>query len=176
MWCSYACNSAEHGISRRGFFASAAASALSLGSFIRPAFTRELNKQQKRVLMIWLHGGVSQLETWDPKPGTATGGPFQTIATSVPGIHICELLPYTAKQMHRLALVRGLNTAEDDHGKGAYIMHTGRRQEPAMKWPHLGSVCSRLLGDRDNPLPGYIHITPRGSGGVNNEDAAFLGP
>jgi hypothetical protein len=179
MWCSYACGSAEHEITRRNFLAgmaTGALGALTLGSFIRPAIARELDKRQKRVLMIWLSGGASQLETWDPKPGTSTGGPFQAIPTAVPGVHICELLPHTAKQMHHLALVRGLNTAEDDHGKGAYIMHTGRRQEPAMKWPHLGSVCAKLLGDGDNPLPGYIHITPRGNGGVNSEDAAFLGP
>ena len=149
MWCSYACNSADHAISRRGFLASAAAGALSLGAFTRPALSRELNKQQKRVLMVWLHGGVSQLETWDPKPGTATGGPFQAIPTSVPGIHICELLPYTAKIMHHLALVRGLNTTEDDHGKGAYIMHTGRRQEPAMQAASPAPV---------RPVPGVAPI------------------
>jgi hypothetical protein len=178
MFCSYACGSAEHALSRRGFLAGVAGSlgALSLGSLARPAAARELSRAGKRVLVIWLHGGVSQLETWDPKPGTDTGGPFQTIATSVPGVHVCELLPHTARLMHRLALVRGLNTAEDNHAKGYVLMHTGRRQEPAMKYPHLGSVCSKLLGDRDNPLPGYIHITPGGSGGVSSEDAAFLGP
>jgi len=78
--------------------------------------------------------------------------------------------------MHRMALVRGVNTAEDDHGKGYYIMHTGRRQEPAMSYPHLGSVCARLLGTDSNPLPGYIHVTPKGGGGVAKQDAAFLGP
>ena len=177
MLCSYSCGSSDHSLSRRGFLGGALGfGAMALDSMMQPAFTRELQQQQKRVLMIWLNGGSSQLETWDPKPGTDTGGPFQTIATSAPGVHISELLPYTAQQMHRLALVRGLNTAEDDHGKGSVIMHTGRRQEPAMKWPHLGSVCAKLLGDRDNPLPGYIHITPRGNGGVNSEDAAFLGP
>src|SRR6516164_5800264 len=178
MFCSYACGSAEHALSRRGFLAGVAGSlgALSLGALTRPAAARELSRAGKRVLVVWLNGGVSQLETWDPKPGTPTGGPFQAIPTSVPGVHICELLPHTARLMHRMALVRGLNTAEDDHGKGYVIMHTGRRPEPAMKWPHLGSVCSKLLGDRDNPLPGYIQVTPRGNGGVNAEDAAFLGP
>jgi hypothetical protein len=179
MWCSYACGSGEHGVSRRTFLGSLAAGALAsggLGALTRPAAARELERAGKRVLVIWLHGGSSQLETWDPKPGTDTGGPFQTIATSVPGTHICELLPHSAKLMHRIALVRGLNTAEDDHGKGYVIMHTGRRPEPAMKYPHLGSVCAKLLGDDDNPLPGYIHITPKGNGGVNSEDAAFLGP
>lgn len=177
MDCSYACHSAEHALSRRAFLAGAVGGlgAMGLGTLVQPAMAKELAKAQKRVLLVWLSGGVSQLETWDPKPGTNTGGPFQTIATSVPGTHICELLPYTARLMHRLALVRGINTAENDHGKGYVIMHTGRRPEPAMKYPHLGSVCAKLLAG-DSPLPGYLHVTPRGNGGVNAEDAAFLGP
>jgi hypothetical protein len=127
------------------------------------------------VLVVWLHGGVSQLETWDPKPGTNTGGPFQSIPTSVPGARICELLPHTARHMHRLALVRGINTADDDHGRGYYIMHTGRRRTPGEEFPHLGSVTARLLGTDENPLPGYIHVTPRGEG-TSRQDSAFLGP
>src|SRR5262245_7177609 len=117
----YACGSSEHGITRRGFLgrmamgAAGAAGLLSFGSLVHPAVAKELQQSGKRVVVIWLSGGVSQLETWDPKPGTNTGGPFQTIPTSVSGTHICELLPYTAKQMHHLALVRGVNTAEDDH-------------------------------------------------------------
>src|SRR5262245_64784299 len=166
MHCHYACRSPEHALSRRAFLAGAAGTlgALGFADLLQPQATAALAKGQKRVLVVWLSGGVSQLATWDPKPGTDTGGPFQTIATSAPGVHICELLPHTAKQMHRLALVRGINTAEDDHGKGYVIMHTGRRPEPAMTYPHLGSVCARLLGEKDNPLPGYIHVTPRGNG------------
>ena len=149
---------------------------LGFGDMVQPAAARELASNDKRVLVIWLSGGVSQLETWDPKPGTDTGGPFQTIASSVPGVHLCELLPYTARQMHHMALIRGINTMENDHGKGYVIMHTGRRPEPAMTYPHIGSACAGLLGRDDNPLPGYIHVTPRGNGGVNAADAAFLGP
>jgi uncharacterized protein (DUF1501 family) len=114
------------------------------------------------------------LETWDPKPGTDTGGPFLTIPTAVPGVHISELLPHCAKQMHRLSLVRSINTNENDHGKGRYIMETGRRQEPAVDYPELGSVAAKFLAPEDSPLPGYIHVTP-GGGGVS-KDAAFLGP
>jgi hypothetical protein len=182
MKCSYACNSPEHTLSRRHFLAGlgAAGAMATLGggfrSLIQPAVAAEMASKQKQVLLIWLSGGVSQLETWDPKPGTNTGGPFQAIETSVPGIHISELLPYTAKQMHRMALVRSINTQENDHGKGAYIMHTGRRQMPGMEWPHLGSAMARLLTAPDNPLPGYIHITPRGEGGFSKTDSAFLGP
>jgi arylsulfatase A-like enzyme len=134
--------------------------------------------QQKQVLVVWLAGGLSQLESWDPKPHTETGGPFRAIETSVPGIMISELLPRTARLMHRLALVRGLNTTaatQSDHGKGHYLMHTGRPQSPGQEYPHLGSVMAKWLGSENDPLPGYIHITP-GGGGSSANDAAFLGP
>jgi hypothetical protein len=171
----YACRSPEHHLSRRRFLGATAAGVLGFGGMVQPAATKELEAAQKRVLVVFLAGGSSQLETWDPKPGTDTGGPFKAIPTSVPGIHICELLPYTARQMHRLALVRGINTANDDHGQGEIFMQTGRRPDPAMKYPRLGAAVSKLLGPEEAALPGYIHVTPSGSG-FNNGDAAFLGP
>ena len=111
----------------------------------RPAVAAELARKQRQVLVIWLAGGASQLETWDPKPKTDTGGPFRSIETTVPGVRISELLPKTARQMHRLALLRSINTNENDHGKGAYLMHTGRPQTPAAEYPHLGSVMAKWL-------------------------------
>jgi hypothetical protein len=179
MKCSYACRSPEHALSRRQFLAGSALGTLGLlglEDLVHPAMARELEKAHKHVLLLWMNGGLSQLESWDPKPGTDTGGPFQAIPTSVPGIHLSELLPYTAQQMHRLVLVRGVNTAEDEHGRGAYLMHTGRRQEPATEYPHLGATMAKLLGHDNNPLPGYIHIRPRGGSGFTKQDAAFLGP
>ena len=179
MKCKYACNSAEHTVARRGFLGTMAtgfgAMAGGFGGALSPAAAAEVQQQQKRVLVFYLAGGVSQLETWDPKPGTDTGGPFRTIPTSVPGIHISELLPYTAKQMHHLMLVRGVNTAENDHGKGSYFMHTGRRQSPAGEYPHLGSLVAKMVAPEDSALPGYIHVTPGGGGNVGSSEAAFLG-
>ncbi len=178
MNASYACNSPEHLVSRRRFLAGTAGAVGMLGfkDMLAPAAASELRRQDRRVLVIFLSGGLSQLESWDPKPGTSTGGPFQTIPTSVPGVHISELLPYTAAQMHRLAVVRSLNSLENDHGRGAYVMQTGRRQSPAERFPHLGAAAAKLLSPEDSPLPGYIHITPRGESGFNRGDAAFLGP
>lgn len=167
--------SIDHAISRRQFLAGTSAGVLGFGSMLSPANAQALRHQGKRVLVVFLAGGVSQLETWDPKPGADTGGPFRDIGTSVPGLRICELLPYTAQQMHRLAVVRGINTAEDDHGKGSYIMHTGRRQSPAERFPHLGAVVAKLVAPDDSPVPGYIHISPRGDSGSRG-DSAFLGP
>jgi hypothetical protein len=146
-----------------------------LDVFSTRAVASQLRSDQKRIVVFNMAGGLSQLESWDPKPGTATGGPFRSIPTSVPGIHISELLPDTAKQMQHLCLVRGVNTSEDDHGKGAYMMITGRRQNPASEYPQIGAVAAKALAPEDSPLPGYILITPGGGGGRGN-DSAYLGP
>ncbi|MFO0978381.1 MAG: DUF1501 domain-containing protein, partial [Planctomycetaceae bacterium] len=130
MVLRYPCNTAAHGIARRQFLGTMAAGAGAivggLGAFANPAIAASLKSDQKRIVVFNMHGGLSQLESWDPKPGTETGGPFLSIPTSVPGIHISELLPKTAQQMHNLCLIRSVNTSEDDHGKGAYLMMTGR--------------------------------------------------
>lgn len=182
--CDYACGTREHALSRRSFLAGAASAAAAaalpfgggLSTLAQPAVAADLQSRQRQFLVLWLYGGVSQLETWDPKHGTDTGGPFRSIETSVPGIRISELLPRTAKLMHLMTLVRGVNTGEDDHGRGDVLMQTGRPQMPGVQHPHLGSLMSRFLTAADNPLPGYINVAPYGSGAVNAADAAFLGP
>lgn len=173
--CPYACGSADHRVSRRTFLGAGALAALGPAGFANQAAASQLTKAQKRVLVVFLAGGVSQLETWDPKPGTDTGGPFATIQTSVPGTHVCELLPHTAKRMHRIALVRGLNSVSSDHGIGTQIMLTGRKPEAGIEYPHIGAVAAKLLGSDSQAMPGHIHIFPRGSGS-GKQDAAFLGP
>src|SRR4051794_40078427 len=164
--CDYACSTLDHVVSRRRFFqslagAGAAAVMPSFGLFTSPAMGAEMARQQKRMIVINMAGGLSQLESWDPKPGTATGGPFRAIPTSVPGLHISELLPKTARVMHQLALIRSINTHEDDHGKGAHIMETGRRKTPAQDYPALGAVVAKALeGNSASALPGHIIISP----------------
>lgn len=179
MKLKYPCGTAEHGVARRQFLGGVAAGAAAFaGGFglCNPiAFGETLKSQQKRIVVFNMHGGLSQLESWDPKPGVDTGGPFLAIPTSVPGIHVSELLPMTAMQMHHLCLLRGVNTSEDDHGKGAYLMMTGRRQTPAGEFPQLGAVAAKTLSPDDSGLPGHIVITPGGGGGRGN-DSAWLGP
>lgn len=180
MKCTYACNSVDHLLARRRFLggmaaASAGAVVGGLGAFTRPAAAAQLARDQKRIVVFNMHGGLSQLESWDPKPRTDTGGPFRAIPTTVPGIHISELLPLTAQQMQHLCLIRGVNTSEDDHGKGAYMMLHGRRQTPASDFPTLGAVAAKALTPADSPLPGHITVSPGGGGGRGN-DASYLGP
>ncbi len=179
MRCNYACHSPEHLVARRRFLGQLAAGSGvfvgGLGALTRPAAAKQLAQKQKRILCFYMAGGLSQLESWDPKPGTDTGGPFRAIPTSVPGVHISELLPNVAKQMHHLMLVRGVNTKEDDHGKGGYMMTTGRRQTPAADYPTLGAVTAKALAPADGAIPGHIRISPGGGGG-RSDDAAYLGP
>ena len=123
MQRDHGCHRIDHALSRRGFLATgAAAGAAGLAS---PALSGELQAKQKRVLQIYLQGGVSQLESWDPKPHTEFGGPFRALPTSVPGLHISELLPNTAKQMHRLSLVRNLHTVFEDHSRAVKPIQRG---------------------------------------------------
>lgn len=176
MKCKYSCRSAEHTLSRRGFLGTMAlgmGASAATPALVQAAVAAEAKKAQKRILTVFLHGGVSQLESWDPKPNTDTGGPFRAISTSVPGIHISELLPLTARQMHRMALVRGINTKNQDHGRGALEMITGRKKDPAAEYPHLGAVAAKMLTPERFPLPGHILIK---SGGSGITGPSYLGP
>ena len=170
MNARYACGTAAHQLARRNFLGVLGGGMASLAA--APSLFAGLKQQRRRMLVVFLSGGVSQLESWDPKPRTDTGGPFQSIPTAVPGMHISELLPKTAQHMDKLSLIRGINTNNGDHGKGKYQMTYGRNQMPGVDHPHLGAVCARSLERSDNPLPGHIHIPAGGRG--NN--AAYLGP
>ncbi len=117
---------------------------------------RAQEARQKRVILLWLAGGASQLETWDPKPGTPTGGPFRSIPTAVPGIHISELMPKMAQRMKHTCIIRSLNTKNGDHGGGAKLMMHGRRDEPNVHYPDLGAVLARELGQADSQVPDYV--------------------
>ncbi len=153
------CGSPEHGIGRRAFLgglAAVAADMTVLDVLKQPAVAAELKKQQKRVILLWLAGGSSQLETWDPKPGAPTGGPFRAIPTSVPGIQISELMPKMAKRMGDTTIIRSLNTKNGDHGGGAKLMMRGRMDDPSLRYPDLGAVIARELGQVHSAVPDYV--------------------
>src|SRR6266852_2413870 len=97
------CSSPAHGFSRRRFLGTLGTSLLAGPTlltdniFLESAEAALAKKQGKAVIILYLGGGASQLETWDPKPGTLTGGPYRATPTSVPGLHISELLPKMAQ-------------------------------------------------------------------------------
>ncbi|HEX5102527.1 MAG TPA: DUF1501 domain-containing protein [Pirellulaceae bacterium] len=140
------------------------------------ALADELRANQKRVILLWLAGGASQLETFDPKPGRPTGGPFRAIPTAEPGIHISELMPKLAARIKHTAIVRSLDTKNGDHGGGARLMHLGRRDEPTIKYPDLGAMVARELGRADSQVPDYVsfYTATEGRGNAYSQ-AGFLG-
>ena len=105
-------------------------------------FAATASNQLKRCLVLWMEGGPSQLETFDPKPGTSTGGPTEKIGTSVPDIQIAASLPHVAQRMQDLAVVRNLTFTEGEHERATYTMHTGYPQVPGFPRPSIGSVIS----------------------------------
>lgn len=141
-----------------------------------PVLADELKKNDKRVILFWLAGGASQLETWDPKPGRPTGGPFRAIQTSIPGIAISELMPKMSTRLSRTAILRGLDTGNGDHGGAARLMHLGRRDEPNVKYPDIGAVLARELGRSDSQVPDNVafYTATEGRGGAVSQ-SGFLG-
>src|SRR5689334_15571794 len=169
------CQPREHRLSRRHWLGGVAAGALGLSRLARASVAGAPDGGRKQVLFVWLDGGISQLESWDPKPNTQFGGPFRAIPTSVPGLHISELFPRTAKLMHHLALVRSLCTKDNSHSAGVARIQRGDPKNRGVTYPYFGSAVSRLLGPTETGLPPYVWVKPM-SGGFVYQDAGFLGP
>ncbi|MFO0429154.1 MAG: DUF1501 domain-containing protein [Planctomyces sp.] len=119
------------------------------------------------VILFWMWGGPSQLETWDMKPDAPSEyrGPFRPIPTSVPGMEICELFPRQARQAHRFSLIRSLHHEMAAHNDGSIELLTGKtpvRPDPTStarsEHPDFGMVASRLRGAHPSGMPQYIGI------------------
>jgi hypothetical protein len=120
-------------------------------------------------------GGPSQLDTFDPKPEHANGGPCKAIETSVPGIRISEHLPKLAERMKHLALVRSMSTKEGDHSRAAYLARTGYLPGGPIQYPSIGPLVARDLAAPDADLPACISVA-RLPSFVPAMGSGFLGP
>jgi hypothetical protein len=115
--------------------------------------------KHKSCILLWMDGGPSHVDTFDPKPDAAdyVRGESKPIATAVPGIQICERLPKFARLMSHAAILRGMSTEEADHGRARVYMHTGYKPGlGGISYPGLGSIVSAELGDPDAPLPNFV--------------------
>jgi hypothetical protein len=115
-------------------------------------------KQGKACILLWMNGGPSHIDTFDPKPGTKAGGTFKTIGTKIPDVKICEHLPLLAEQADRLAIIRSMTSKEGNHDRGQYLMHTGYAPSATLKHPSLGAWVSHELGDPKFELPNFVSI------------------
>ena len=169
------CKPWEHRLSRRQLLGGVAGAAVGMGALVRPAVAKAIAENDKQVLFIWLDGGMSQLESWDPKPDTQFGGPFRAIKTSLPGVHVCELMPRTAKLMDKLTLVRSVCTQDNSHSAGVPRIQRGDPPNRGVTYPYFGSGVAKLLGPGKSNLPPYVWVKP-GSGGFKSDDSGFLSP
>jgi hypothetical protein len=114
----------------------------------------------KNCILIWLAGGPSHLDTFDPKPKAPADvkGEFKPIATSVPGLTISEVLPNLAKVMDSVTLIRSMTSPESDHGRAAHHLLTGYRPMPALVYPAYGSVVSKTRESIRSALPRYVAV------------------
>lgn len=119
---------------------------------------RRGQERPKSFLLVWLAGGPSQLETFDPHPGTAIGGPTKAIDTSFTGVQIASEFERTADVLHNYSLIRSMTSKEGDHERGAYYMLTGYRPDPTVTHPSLGSVITHSLGSGGLEIPAHVAL------------------
>jgi len=132
--------------------------------------------RRKSCILLWMSGGPSQIDTFDPKPGHENNGPGTPIETAVPGILFGEHLPLMAKQAADLAIIRGMSTKEGDHGRATYNLRTGYPQQGPVRYPTFGALISKELEDESAELPGFVSIAPERGISPGAFGPGFLGP
>ena len=130
------------------------------GLFHNPVFAAETKKAQKHCILLWLCGAPSQFETWDPKPGRPSGGPFGSIPTRVPGVHFSSLMPKCASIADKLNVVRSMKTTQTEHLQAINLLQRGSPDRAGFTRPTLGSSLSQAMGQLDSPLPNFIFLDP----------------
>ncbi len=150
-------------VHRRGFLGLAGLSGLGwltpLGRTLARAAERK-NSPAKSVIVLWMAGGPSQLETFDPKPGTDIAAGTAARDTAAKGVQLAAGFEQIADQMSHVALVRSLVSQEGDHERGAYTLKTGYRPDPTVVHPSLGALVCHALPDATVDIPRHVSILP----------------
>ena len=159
----------EPGLDRRNFLRLSLGGALGLGLGGLPSLPRawaDETKQKKvggfgvaeHVVILWLNGGPSQIETFDPKPEHKNGGPTKAIKTRGKGVLLPHTMPLLAEQMDKVCLVRGMSTREGNHQRARYFLHTGYVPSGTVRHPDMGSLICQQKAEEQSELPPYICI------------------
>ncbi|MDB5339787.1 MAG: hypothetical protein JWN70_5406 [Planctomycetaceae bacterium] len=136
----------------------------------RAAGPSQPKAKHKSCILLFMEGGPSHIDTFDPKPGNSSSE-IKPISTAVPGMQISEHFPKLAMKMKDMALLRGMSTGEGSHGRARYYMHTGYRGGVGgVIHPSMGAVASNFLGRETDELPNFVSIGDRSYG------AGYAGP
>ncbi len=164
-------------LDRRNFLTGAAASTLGVtilpglagaaeSTVIKPA----AHATAKNVIFLYMAGGMTHVDTFDPKTTSGISGPSQPVGTNADGVQISNLLPELGKQADKFAVVRSMTTKTGDHGGGNYLMHTGYARRPGVSHPQMGSWAQYFLGRRSQLVPDSIVV------GGGNPGPGFFRP
>ena len=163
-------------VARRDFLKSSAALGLATGALswtdVIAARADELRSRGMACVLLWMQGGPSQFETLSPKPGHKNGGETKAVGTSVAGIQIADNLPFLAKQMQDLAIIRSMTSKEGNHQRATYLLHHGYLPMASVKHPTLGANVANQIGDAASELPSFVQI---GGRLPNSGGGGFLG-
>jgi hypothetical protein len=153
---------ADGAFNRRGFLrrfgAGSAAFACASWLDLLQLHADELRKARKSCILLWMAGGPSQFETFDPKPGMPTQGPTRAIPTSVAGIQIAEHWTKLAGLAGEFSIVRSMTSKEGNHGRATYLLHTGYSPSGGIVHPGFGSIVASQIGPADFDLPHFVSI------------------
>lgn len=171
------------GVSRRSFLRLGGLAAFGLGlpQFLRAKDTAELNPAArkataKRCILLWMQGGPSHIDTFDPKPDAPAEirGEFGTVPTALPGVRFADVAPMLAARADRLAIIRGHDPKNGSHGVADHLMMSGHKFNASLPFPCFGSVVAKERGYAEGMLP-FVQlgraIDRRFNGGI----AGFLG-
>lgn len=132
-----------------------------LASMLARADEQQGGRQRAQsVILLWMGGGASQLETFDPHPGKDISGGTQAIETNVSGVKLAAGLPRLAEQMDSISLIRNVVTREGDHERGTYLVKTGYSPLPVMVHPTLGAILCHALPIGQTDIPRHVSILP----------------
>src|SRR5262249_22386265 len=158
------------GLARRDFLRVGAASLFGMGLTLPGLLEAQARAaasgtptRDVSLIFIFLHGGLSTIDTWDLKPNAPVEfrGEFRPIPTNVAGIHICQHMPKTARQMDKFSLIRSFRHHNSDHGPADHYIHTGYFPtagfnpglKPNNQRPAHGAIIARKLGPRGSVPP-----------------------
>lgn len=124
----------------------------------------------KHVIYLFMSGGMSHIDTLDPKPGQKTQGPNEPIATSADGIMLGQYLPNLAKHMHNACIINSLSSNQGAHAQAQYLMRTSYELRGTIQHPSTGAWCQRMAGRRNETLPGHVIV----GGGADAPGGGFF--
>lgn len=131
---------------------------------------RQAAATAKNVIYLYMSGGMTHLDTFDPQPGTEEAGPTKAIKTKADGIQLSEYLPLLAKHTDKMAIIRSLNSTQGAHEQGNYFMHTSYTQRGTIRHPSMGAWLTKFQGRSNPTLPASVVI----GGGSKHPGSGFF--